>query len=109
ERVPEILARVKKGILIQLPRQDFEEKVRRALRPFESAKNPARLVEARYRATLMSTSLVGTAQWRMVNPVSIPGVLPLQPFNLALVKATLRKAQFDTTAAIVGDWDGKGL
>jgi hypothetical protein len=109
ERVPEILARVKKGILIQLPRQDFEEKVRRALRPFESAKNPPRLVEARYRATLMSTSLVGTAQWRMVNPVSIPGVLPLQPFNLALVKATLRKARFDTTAAIVGDWDGKGL
>src|SRR6266851_4005692 len=33
ERVPEILARVKEGILVQLPRQEFEEKVRRALLP----------------------------------------------------------------------------
>jgi hypothetical protein len=107
--VPEVLARVKEGVLVQLPRQEFEEKVRRALLPLESAKNPPRLVEARYRATLMSESLVGTAEWKMINPGSVAGVLPLQPFNLALVKARLRKGELDAAEAVLGELGDKRL
>lgn len=109
DRVPQELERVRKGVLVQLTRDDFEARVQRAAQVGEALKYPPRLVEARYRASLLEQALVGTAQWKVVNPAPLPGILAIQPLNLALQKARLQKAQFDTTEAILGDLDGKGL
>jgi hypothetical protein len=110
ERVPAELERVRQGILVQLPRKEFEARVRSAAQAGALRKQPPRLIQARYRATLQEDStLVGTGQWEIHNPAVVPGVLPLQPFNLALKKVRLKKAQLDLADAILGDLDGKTL
>src|SRR5262249_15608575 len=65
---------------------------------------PPRLVEARYRANLIETGLVGTAQWTIVHSGTVAGILPLQPLTLAL-----RQVRFDKEDAILGDLGSKGL
>src|SRR5262245_50432364 len=61
------LERAKRGVLVQLPRAEFEDRVRRAAEAVDAVKNPPRLVEARYMARLEDTALVGTAEWKIVN------------------------------------------
>ncbi len=63
------LERAKRGVLVQMPRQEFEDRVRRAAETLEGVKNPPRLVEARYVAKLVGTALVGSAEWKIVNPL----------------------------------------
>jgi hypothetical protein len=89
---------------MQLPREEFEARVRRAALAGEALKNPPRLLEARYRATLVDTALVGTSQWTVLNPTAAAGILPLAPLNLAL-----RGARLDHANAILGTLDGKTL
>lgn len=103
ERLPAELERVRQGLLVQLPRAEFEERVARAARAVEAARTPPRLVEARYRATLTDAHLVGTGQWTVVNP-GPASVLALPSLNLAL-----RRAQLDQADAVLGDLDGKTL
>jgi hypothetical protein len=104
ERVPEEMKRLGQGLLRQLPRDDFEDLVRRAARGSEAARKVPRLVAAHYRARLVNTDLTGTAQWDIINPAAGPAVLPLPTLNLAL-----RQPRFENRAALLGELDGKNL
>jgi hypothetical protein len=102
ERVQVELDRAGRGVLRELPRAEFEEKVRRAAAGAESRRHPPRLAEARYRARLAEGSLAGTGQWKVAWPGPGPALLPLQPLNLAL-----GQARFENRDALVADFDGK--
>src|SRR5438270_14041449 len=64
ERVAAELERAGRGALVPLPRDRFEELVRRAAAS-SARQPPPRLVEARYRATLADQPLVGSAEWHV--------------------------------------------
>ena len=84
DEVPEKL----KGVLIEVPRDEFDRLRRDAARNAADRRNPPRLVEARYRATLQpDLTLAGTGQWKTVNPASGAALLPLSPVNLAVRQA----------------------
>jgi hypothetical protein len=90
EKVPAQLKRLREGVLVQMPRKEFEALVRQAAKG-KSGKQSPHLIEARYRARLGdSQALTGTAQWKVLHPGSSPALLWLQgegqPFNLALDK-----------------------
>jgi hypothetical protein len=108
DRVPAELERVRQGVLVKLPRADFEARVRRAAQAHENRRNPPRLIEARYRATLVGNTLVGTGQWKVLQRSDV-GVLPVQPLTIALQKVRVQQAQAETTEAVLGDLDGKSL
>lgn len=98
------LERAKRGVLVALPRSDFEDRLKKAALVGDSLKSPPRLVAARYVAKLVDTALEGRAEWKVVNPTALPGILSLQPFNLAL-----RRAWCDNRDAVLGELDGKEL
>lgn len=108
ERLPAEMKRVDQGVLVQMPRADFEERARVAALAGEAQRKPPRLVEARYRARLTSTALEGSGQWKVVQPVAEgaarKAVLPLTPFNLAL-----NRPRFEDRDALLAAFDGKNL
>jgi hypothetical protein len=102
------LEHVKEGILLQLPRAEFEKHLRDAAAKVGGAKNTPRLIEARYRATLQKGSaLVGTGQWKAINPAAGPALLPLQPLNLALRQARFENAGKAKPEALLAEFDGR--
>src|SRR5262245_27985027 len=101
ERLPRELERARRGILVQMPREEFEERVQRAAQAGDALKEPPRLVEARYRASLVDTALVGTCRWMIQQAALAPGLLPITPLSLAL-----RQARLDNGNAILGSLDG---
>jgi hypothetical protein len=104
DQLPKELERVRKGLLLQLPRAEFEERVRQAAQAQESVKRPPRLIEARYRARLEGTALVGAGQWKVIHPGASPAVLSLDPLNLAV-----RQPRFENGDALIGEFDGKSV
>jgi len=86
ERVPAELERMQKGILVLLPRPEFEAKVQEAAVAVELADTPPRLIKTRYKAQLAEQALIGSAEWSVVHTAVGPGVLALPEFNLALSK-----------------------
>src|SRR5207245_10148266 len=60
-------------------------------------------VEGKYRARLVGSDLVGTAEWKVSNPGPAGRLLRLDPFNLALQ----RPPRFEDRDAFAGDFDGK--
>jgi hypothetical protein len=104
-RVPAELERVKLGVLVKLPRDEFEARVQRAARAGERTASLPRLTRAVYTARLDKNALVGNADWTVVNPGAEPAVLPLPDLNLALTRASFD----DASPAVLGDLDGKTL
>jgi hypothetical protein len=107
DRLPQEMKRVQQGALVRIPRDEFEELVRRAARG--AGREVPQLVEARYRAALAEEALVGTGQWKVVHTGPGPGLLnlqpnPQQPFNLAL-----KQPRFENREALVAEFDGKSL
>jgi hypothetical protein len=101
DRLAAELERAKRGVLVQLSRDDFEAKVRKAAQAGAPLKNPPRLVEARYRATLTEAALAGTAEWKLTNPSAGPALLSVQPLGIAV-----RQARWpDSKEAVLGDLD----
>jgi hypothetical protein len=101
ERVPNAMKQVRLGVLKQLPSTEFEALVRRAGLAAASHKEPPRLIEARYRATLVDSALVGTGQWTVHNPGPGARILTLDPLNLAP-----RQPRFENRDALLADFDG---
>ncbi len=84
QRIPIELERARQGILVQMPRADFEAKVQQAAQAMRG-KNLPRLVKASYAAELQGSVLVGgRGHWTIVNPGAAPAILPVADFNLAL-------------------------
>ena len=94
--------RAKQGVLVRLPRDEFEDLIRRAALAEAARKTPPRLVEAHYHADLVEGALVGSCQWKVVHTADAPGLLPLTPLNLAL-----REPRFENGDALIADFDGK--
>lgn len=107
-RLPAELERTRQGVLVQMPRDEFEDRVRRAARSGEALRNAPRLLKASYSAELVGKALVhGSGQWLVHQPGPAPAVLPLGGLNLALAK--MRWAGAASGEAVVGDLDGKNL
>jgi hypothetical protein len=108
ERVPEEMKLLKLGALVQLPRADFEERLRRA-GGAAAPKAAPQLVEARYSAKLDGLALSGSGVWQVAYSGAGPGLLPLQlgaagSFNLAL-----KQPRFENGEALIAEFDGRGL
>jgi hypothetical protein len=101
ERIPQELERARQGILVRLPRADFEKKVKQAAQA-STAADPPRLVKARYRAELDGAALVGRGDWTVINPAPAGGLLPLPELRLPLVNVKV-----DGNDAVLGALDGK--
>jgi hypothetical protein len=105
ERVAAEVERAKPGVLLQLPRDEFEGKVRRAREAAAAAKAEPRLLKAVYAAQLSGTTLVGgSGHWQVQHDGPAPAMLPLPLFNLALTKIKLGNAD-----GVLGDVDGKNF
>jgi hypothetical protein len=104
DRLPEEMEKVAQGILIEMPRRVFEEKVRQASRSKIAQKTDPQLVEARYRGRLEDSALAGTGQWKILHSGTKPSVVPLESLNLAI-----RQPRFENREALVGDFEGVGL
>jgi hypothetical protein len=98
------LERVRQGVLVQQPRAEFEALVKQAARALQRGQNPPRLLQARYQARLVGTSLAGSGDWTVVNATGVPGIWSIAGLNLAL-----GRVKIGTRDAILGDLDGKTL
>ncbi len=105
-RLPAELERVRQGVLVQMPREEFEALVQRAARSGDRAKGAARLIKAAYTAQLVGNSLVhGGGQWTIHRSGSASNVLPMPAFNLAVDKVHWAGGG----NAVLGALDGKSL
>ncbi|MFO0966300.1 MAG: hypothetical protein U0793_12050 [Gemmataceae bacterium] len=93
------------GVLIPLPRDEFESRLRKIAQLKEASAAPPRLVKARYVAELKGNALVGRSGAWTVEAGGGPGVLPLPTLNLAL--GTMRNVH--GAEVLLGDLDGKNL
>jgi hypothetical protein len=101
DELPRQLDRARQGLLVKLPRAEFEDLVRQAALAEAARKNPPRLVGAYYHAELSDGALVGSLQWKVIHTAAAPGLLPLTPLTLAL-----RQPRFENADAFIGDFDG---
>ncbi len=101
ERLTQELKRVRDGVLVRLSNAEFEALVERAKKAGGRRTVP-RLVEASYRAVLKEEALVGEGLWKVIHTGPSPGLLNLQPFNLAL-----RQAHIDKQDALIAAFDDK--
>src|SRR5262249_55985170 len=99
--------RAKQGVLVQLPRADFEERVQAAAKASQAKKQGPRLARASYAADFDGQmTLVGRrGHWTVVNPGPAPALLPLGDCNLALGDVKNDEAR----QAILGELTRKGL
>jgi hypothetical protein len=106
ERVAAEMERAQQGLLVQLTRAEFEERIKNAALAGQIVKNPPRLIEARYtRVKVKDGALVGGAEWKLLNPTAAPALMSVQSPSFAL-----RQARWaDGKAALLGDLDGKDL
>jgi hypothetical protein len=104
ELLPEELKRGGAGVVVKLPRKDFEDRVQRAAQAMESRRHPPRLLKTHYRARLFPEgALTGSGLWTIAHSSSGPGVLHVPNLNLALTRA-----QLDGSAAILAELEGNG-
>ena len=66
DRLPKEMERLKQGVLVQLPRAEFEERLHQAQRAADTLKCPPRFTETRYHAILSDSALVGGARWHIL-------------------------------------------
>src|SRR5262249_33794012 len=101
DQLPRELKRVQDGVLVRLPVAEFDTLVERATRGGARQVRP-RLLEARYHGVLKEEALIGDGQWKVLHKGPTPGLLNLEPFNLAL-----RQARFENGNALIAAFDGK--
>jgi hypothetical protein len=103
ERVAAEMERARLGVLKQMPLEDFEALVRSAGRTKATFRTEPRIIEAKYRARLENTDLVGSVAWKVHNPGPAKRLLRLEPFNLALQKPPT----FENRPAFAGDFEAR--
>lgn len=86
ERLDSLKPDVARGILLPRSKMDFEATVQAAARVQHSAKNPARLFEAKYRATVQAGAISGHADWRLSHPTNGASAMPVDPLPGAIQK-----------------------
>ncbi|MBP3959377.1 hypothetical protein J8F10_29375 [Gemmata sp. G18] len=83
-RLPHLLKELEPGPVVQLPRPEFEARVRAAGRASYQAKHGARIADATYTAELDGGDLTGTAELGILNASGASTFLPLDPLKLAV-------------------------
>lgn len=109
DRLATELQRAREGVLTRLPRDEFEKLVRQARGGADHL--PPRLIEARYRASLVEdaeqASLSGSAEWKLLHRGPAPGLFRLggegPAFNLAV-----RQPRFANRDAILAPFPEPG-
>lgn len=86
ERADALKPDVARGTLIPRSKIDFEATVQAAARVQHSAKNPARLFEAKYQATVLAGAISGHADWRLSHPTHGASAIPVDPLPGAIQK-----------------------
>ena len=86
ERSDALKPDVARGALIPRPKIDFEATVQAAARVQHALKNPARLFEARYQATVQAGAIAGHADWRLSHPADGASAMPVDPLPGAIQK-----------------------
>jgi hypothetical protein len=85
-------------VVEKLSLKEFESRLRRA----RSANRPApQLLEARYRAKLVDSALVGNGEWQARYAGNDPAILSLMSLNLAL-----REPRVGNKAALLAEFEG---
>jgi hypothetical protein len=95
-------ADAKPGSLVRLKASEFDRLVRDASRLHARLK--PRLLETRYRAELNGPALVGSAEWKTLNPNDQPSRLAIEPFTLAV----RRVVWSDNQPALFAPAEGQG-
>ena len=103
DQLPAEMERVRRGVLRQLRRAEFDDLLARATAAADALRDPPRLAETHYRAELVDESLAGSAVWKIVHRSPTAGLLAVEPFNLALRTA----AWEDGSPALIGDHDAR--
>src|SRR5579871_3893469 len=108
ERLSAEMDRLRRRVLTELPRADFEKLGQRAAHAEAAGKTPPHLLEAHYEAAFSEGGLAGSAEWKIGHDADGPGRLPLGALQLAL-----RSAKWSDQAPVVlGNLDtrpGAGL
>ena len=91
ETIAAVINRSKDGEWHRLPREEFERLTRSAVRRGQTAAAP-QLIEAHYRAKLIAdiqdgSAFQGTAEWKITNRGSLPGILSLPSLGIAVTSA----------------------
>ncbi len=110
DRLAVELARVKQGVLVQMPLTDFEERLARARKSVSAAGAAPRLIQSFYRASLKDSALIGTADWKILHngvgtaflPLQAPDAIANKQFNLAI-----QRARFTDGDAMIGDFESR--
>jgi hypothetical protein len=102
-RVAAELERVAQGVLVPVPREEFEALVQKAARAGVTRRSRPHMVRASYKAVLQQDALTGSGAWTVFNPGAKPGILPLPDLNLALSKI---KTEADYRDAVIGELEG---
>ncbi len=103
EQLPAEMERVRRGVLRALPLTEFDGLLARAADAAAALREPPRLLQASYRATLTGESLTGSATWSILHGRATTGLLSLEPLNLGLRSATWD----DGSPAVIGDLDAR--
>ena len=86
ERLDSLKPDVARGTLIPRLKVDFESTVQAAARVQHALKNPARLFEAKYQATVQTGAISGQADWRLSHPTAGASAMPVDPLPGAIQK-----------------------
>lgn len=105
--------RAASGSLSRMPRGEFEAKVKAAAAAVAAAENPPRLIEARYRASVIDGAMTGLAEWSFAYPGG-GGVVQIDPLGPAVVNprwqggrpAVLFRKAGDSAALLIADDPG---
>ncbi len=112
-QLPDVRKQLEAGPLVQLPRSEFEARVRAAARATAEAKNLPRIANAHFKASLGATGeLVGTAELELASTGTTSHFLPLDPLRIAIGSATWGDGReavigFPTGGLTAGVWVDK--
>ena len=84
EQLERLKPEIANGAYSLLSKVDFEAKVRAAAGERIAAKNPPRLLEASYRASVESGRVFGTADWSVGHPSNTGGAMAIDPLPGAI-------------------------
>jgi hypothetical protein len=116
ERVPALLEKSSRGVLVQLPQAEFDKRLKQAEAAAAKPDDSPCLVRANYRAELndlapdkgsrrvgVIPALVGRGDWTILNPGPAAGVLPLPKLRLPL-----QNVKLDDADVVLGELLSKG-
>jgi hypothetical protein len=87
-QLPDVLKQLDAGPMVRLPRSEFDARVRAAGRAIAETKMLPRIVETRFKASLVGGELVGTAELELANATVSNRFVPLDPLRIAPGPAT---------------------